>query len=194
MRGAARPTCQMFKLSQGSSGNAPTVFIPAEYGAGRPCLRQEVPSSPQDCTMVRPQALFATPPVKDIADSGALYATSNQICVTPRRNATPGSLCAPLGSPEGPVTRSVDARTSMDNTYGAGEADETERIVRRRGSIKNTRGRSYGLRRRGKSARAGLRSRVRDARQMERRSRIKNRKRPTTPKTTTTAARITRMW
>ena len=71
--------------------------------------------------MVRPQALFATPPVKDIADSGALYATSNQICVTPRRNATPGSLCAPLGSPEG-----LDARTSMDNTYGAGEADETE--------------------------------------------------------------------
>ena len=71
--------------------------------------------------MVRPQALFATPPVKDFADSGALYATSNQICVTPRRNATPGSLCAPLGSPEG-----LDARTSMDNTYGAGEADETE--------------------------------------------------------------------
>ena len=135
--------------------------------------------------MVRPQALFATPPVKDFADSGALYATSNQICATPRRNATPGSLCAPLGSPEG-----LDARTSMDNTYGAGEADETERIVRRRGSIRSTRGRSYGLRRRGKSARAGLRSKGRDARQMERRSRIKNRKRPTTQKTTTTAATL----
>jgi hypothetical protein len=39
--------------------------------------------------MVRPQALFATPPVKGSADSGAFYATSNQICATPLRDATP---------------------------------------------------------------------------------------------------------
>ena len=82
-------------------------FIRAIDGHGRSeysARGQDVPSSPQDCTMVRPQALFATPPVKGSADSGAFYATSNQICATPLRDATPGSLCAPLGSPESPVT------------------------------------------------------------------------------------------
>jgi len=41
--------------------------------------------------------------------------------------AHPGSLCAPLGSPESPVTCPVDAHTLMDNNMdGAGDDDDTE--------------------------------------------------------------------
>ena len=47
--------------------------------------------------------------------TGPLYATSNQICTTPLRDATPGSLCAPHGSPENPVTRAVAAHMLMEN-------------------------------------------------------------------------------
>ena len=73
------------------------------------------------------EMLFATPPVKGSADSGAFYSTSNQICATPLRDATPGSLCAPLGSPASPVTCPADEHTLMDNNMdGAGDDDDTE--------------------------------------------------------------------
>jgi hypothetical protein len=94
--------------------------------------------SPQDCTVLRPQALFAIPqakfsdgdllacnifiPLSDntgatstCGNTGSLYATSNQICTTPLRDATPGSLCAPHCSPEKPVTRVVAAHMLMEN-------------------------------------------------------------------------------
>ena len=58
--------------------------------------------------------LFATPPVKGPADSGAFYSPSNQICATPPCDATPWSLCAPPGSPESPVTRAAEAQILME--------------------------------------------------------------------------------
>ena len=93
---------------------------------------------PQECTVLRPQTLFATPQAKistgyplacniflPLSDNtrvtstcdhtGPLYATSNQICTTPLRDATPGSLCDPHGSPENPVTRVVAAHMLMEN-------------------------------------------------------------------------------
>ena len=77
--------------------------------------------------MFRPQALFATPPVKDSADSELCMPPPNLICATPLRDATQGNLCAPLGSPEIPVTCSVDAHTLMDNNMdAAGDDDDTE--------------------------------------------------------------------
>jgi len=45
----------------------------------------------------------------------ATRATSNQTCTTPLRDVTPGSLCAPHGSPENPVTRVVAAHMLMEN-------------------------------------------------------------------------------
>jgi hypothetical protein len=88
--------------------------------------------------VIRPQALFATPqakisdgypltcniflPLSDntgatsmCGNTGPLYATSNQICTTPLRDETPGSLCAPHSSPENPVTRVVAAHMLMEN-------------------------------------------------------------------------------
>jgi hypothetical protein len=88
--------------------------------------------------VLRPQALFATPqanisvgdplacniflPLLDntgatstCGNTGPLYATSNQICTTPLRDATTESLCAPHGSPENPVTRAVAAHMLMEN-------------------------------------------------------------------------------
>jgi hypothetical protein len=61
--------------------------------------------------------LFATPLVKGPADSGAFYSPSNQICDTPLRDATLGSLCAPLGSPASPVTCPADEPISPFPPY-----------------------------------------------------------------------------
>ena len=73
------------------------------------------------------EMLFATPPVKGSADSGAFYSPSNQICATPLRDATLGSLCTSLGSPASPVTCPADEHTLMDNNMdGAGDDDDTE--------------------------------------------------------------------
>jgi hypothetical protein len=71
--------------------------------------------------------MLATSLVKGPADSGAFYSPSNQICATPLRDATLGSLCAPLGSPASPVTCPADEHTLMDNNMdGAGDDDDTE--------------------------------------------------------------------
>jgi hypothetical protein len=56
-----------------------------------------------------------------------LYATSNQICTTPLRDATPGSLCAPHGSPESPVTCVVEAHMLIELLAHA--HDETSRAL-----------------------------------------------------------------
>jgi hypothetical protein len=73
------------------------------------------------------EMLFATPPVKGSADSGAFYSPSNQICATPLRDATLGSLCTSLGFPASPVTCPADEHTLMDNNMdGAGDDDDTE--------------------------------------------------------------------
>jgi len=47
--------------------------------------------------------------------TGPLYATSNQICTTPLRDATTGSLCAPHGSPENPITGAVAAHMLLED-------------------------------------------------------------------------------
>jgi hypothetical protein len=59
--------------------------------------------------------LLAVIATSTCGNTGPLYATSNQICTTPLRDATTGSLCAPLGSPQNPVTRAVAAHMLMEN-------------------------------------------------------------------------------
>ena len=103
-----------------------------------PCRTWVGVFSPEECPVLRPLALFATPqanisagdplacniflPLSDntgatstCGNTGPLYATSNQMRATPLRDATPGSLCAPHGSPENPVTRVVAAHMLMEN-------------------------------------------------------------------------------
>ena len=85
---------------------------------------QDAPSSAQDCSVFRPQALFATPPAKKCAgapppwnaneatptcgDTGSIFAHPTMPYATLQRCATLEGLCAHPGSPTNPVSRFVD--------------------------------------------------------------------------------------
>jgi hypothetical protein len=66
----------------------------------RPCARNTASFTAMDelweqARLELEDMLFATPPVKGPADSGAFYSPSNQICATPLRDARWGASALP---------------------------------------------------------------------------------------------------